>query len=157
MLDSGRARTFTQRLAPDVPMAISSCPVDCMHKVSLHELKEMEVARDQGDGRTDHRHLGNRRGHTPLSVAGIDSDANHRSSWYHYLKQKCASTSLSVVVLEATGLSSDPHVSFSFSVVGMSQTRLLRLSKLCAWGKPVFQSIKQGGRTSASQTTERKR
>jgi ferredoxin len=101
MLDSGRARTFTQRLAPDVPMAISSCPVDCMHKVSFHELKEMEVARDQGDGRSDHRHLGNRRGHTPLSVAGMDSDANHRSSWYHYLKQKCASTSIAFYPLSS--------------------------------------------------------
>lgn len=92
MLESGRARTFSQRLAQDVTSAISACPVDCMHKVSFDELKEFEVARDHGDGRSDHRHLGHRRGHTPLSVAGIDSDANHRSSWYHYLKQKCHST-----------------------------------------------------------------
>ena len=91
MLESGRARTFAQRRTSDVSTAISVCPVNCMHKVSFDELKEMETARDNGDGRTDHRHLGHRRGHTPLSVAGIDSDANHRSSWYHYLKQKCYS------------------------------------------------------------------
>lgn len=87
MLESGRARTFEQHNTADVPLAVSVCPVNCMHKVAFHELKEMEVARDHGDGRSDHRHLG--RGHTPLSVAGIDSDANHKSSWYHYLKNKC--------------------------------------------------------------------
>lgn len=91
MLESGRARTFSQRRTSDVSTAISVCPVSCMHKVGFEELKEMETARDNGDGRTDHRHLGHRRGHTPLSVAGIDSDANHRSSWYHYLKHKCYS------------------------------------------------------------------
>lgn len=91
MLESGRARTFKQRRASDVSTAISVCPVNCMHKVGFEELKEMETARDRGDGRSDHRHLGHRRGHTPLSVAGIDSDANHKSSWYHYLKQKCYS------------------------------------------------------------------
>ena len=98
MLETGRARTFTQRKAPDVSVAVEVCPVNCMHKVSYHELKEMEEARDQGDGRSDHRHLGHRRGHTPLSVSGIDSDANHRSSWYHYLKQKCHSKLIACVV-----------------------------------------------------------
>lgn len=91
MLESGRARTFNQRRTSDVSTAISVCPVNVMHKVGFDELKEMETARDQGDGRSDHRHLGHKRGHTPLSVAGIDSDANHRSSWYHYLKHKCYS------------------------------------------------------------------
>jgi hypothetical protein len=33
--------------------------------------------------------LGHQRGMTPLHVAGIDSDNNHRTSWYHTLKSKC--------------------------------------------------------------------
>ena len=61
-----------------------------MHFLSFDELREMEVSRDDGDGRTDHRHFGaGRTQHTPLHVAGRDSDANHKSSWYHYLKWKC--------------------------------------------------------------------
>lgn len=92
MLETGRARTFNQRKTPDVQAAVASCPVNCMHHVSYQELQEFEVARDEGDGRTDHKHLGHRRGHTPLFVAGIDSDANHRTSWYHTLKHKCLST-----------------------------------------------------------------
>ena len=64
-----------------------------MHMVSFDELKELEDARDGGDGRTDHRHFGGRKTHTPLNVAGIDSDANHKSSWYHYLKWKCHGSS----------------------------------------------------------------
>ena len=63
--------------------------MDCMHSMSFDELKEMEEARDDGDGRTDHQHFGRGRTHTALHVAGIDSDANHKSSWYHYLKWKC--------------------------------------------------------------------
>jgi ferredoxin len=93
MLESGRARTFKQRREKDVATAIDVCPVNCMHKVGFEELKEMETARDNGDGRSDHRHMGHRNGHTPLSVAGIDSDANHKSSWYHYLKNKCYTSS----------------------------------------------------------------
>ena len=89
MLDNGRARTFKQRNSADVSEAVASCPVNCMHPVSFTELEEYETARDQGDGRTDHKHLGHRRGHTPLYVAGIDSDNNHRTSWYHTLKGKC--------------------------------------------------------------------
>jgi hypothetical protein len=89
MLESGRARTFKQRHSPDVDQAVASCPVNCMHPVTYKELKEYESARDYGDGRSDHKHLG--RGHTPLFVAGIDSDANHRSSWYHTLKGDCSS------------------------------------------------------------------
>ena len=89
MLDNGRARTFKQRNTGDVTEAVASCPVNCMHPVSYPELEEYETARDQGDGRTDHKHLGHRRGHTPLYVAGIDSDNNHRTSWYHTLKGKC--------------------------------------------------------------------
>lgn len=83
----GRARAFSQRNTPDVAAAVSACPVDCMHYVSFRELKTLETARDQGDGRKDHRHFGESpdRGWialTPLHVAGRDSDANHRSSWY---------------------------------------------------------------------------
>jgi len=93
MLESGRARTFEQRHAPDVKQAVASCPVNCMHSVTFEELKEYEIARDEGDGRSDHRHLGHRRGPTPLYVAGIDSDNNHRTSWYHTLKGKCVTSS----------------------------------------------------------------
>jgi len=89
MLDNGRARTFAQSNNPEVTDAVSVCPVNCMHRLSFDELKEMEHARDNGDGRTDHRHMGRGQTHTPLSVAGIGSDANHKSSWYHYLKSKC--------------------------------------------------------------------
>lgn len=93
MLEEGRARTFAQRNTPDVAMAVSACPVNCMHKMSFRELKEMEIARDADDWEdVDRRHLNHRRGNIPLHVAGMDSDANHRSSWYHYLKQKCHST-----------------------------------------------------------------
>jgi len=88
-MDSGRARNFEQRNSPDVAMAVSTCPVNCMHKVSYDELKQLETVRDEGDGRTDHKHLGHRRGHTPLHVARRNSDNNHRSSWYHHLKEKC--------------------------------------------------------------------
>jgi hypothetical protein len=91
MVDSGRARTFDQRSSPDVEQAIASCPVDCMHPVTYRELEEFESARDQGDGRSDHKYLGQQ--HTPLHVAGMDSDNNRRSSWYHTLKHRCLGTS----------------------------------------------------------------
>jgi hypothetical protein len=100
MLESGRARTFHQRHSPDVDQAVASCPVDCMHSVTFKELKEYESARDDGDGRSDHKHLGHRRGHTPLFVAGIDSDANHRTSWYHTLKGDCGSKLHYIVACE---------------------------------------------------------
>jgi len=87
MLENGKARTFSQSTLPESKDAIASCPVTCMHKVSFAELKEMEIARDIGDGRSDHRHMGGRQ--TPMHVAGITSDANHKSSWYHHLKHKC--------------------------------------------------------------------
>jgi len=85
--ESGRARTFNQKNTLEAENAVMACPVTCMHYMSFDELKEMESARDHGDGRTDHRHMG--KGHIPLYVSGIDSDANHKSSWYHYLKHKC--------------------------------------------------------------------
>ena len=83
----GRARTFQQRNGPDVAAAVKACPVDCMHYVSYRELKELEDARDRGDGREDHRHFGQTKdrgyiGHTPLHVSRRGSDSNHRSSWY---------------------------------------------------------------------------
>jgi hypothetical protein len=87
MLDSGRARTFHQRNSPDVEAAVASCPVNCMHPVTYRELQEFESVRDNGDGKTDHRYLG--QGHTPLHVAGMDSDNNRQSSWYHTLKHRC--------------------------------------------------------------------
>jgi len=51
----GRARAFSQRNSPDVAAAVASCPVNCMHRVNYRELKELELARDNGDGRDDHR------------------------------------------------------------------------------------------------------
>jgi len=91
MEDSGRARTFNQSNDPDVEVAVELCPVSCMHRVAFHELKEFELCRDDGDGRSDHRHMGSGGGHkfTPIHVARRGTDANHKSSWYHYLKQKC--------------------------------------------------------------------
>jgi ferredoxin len=89
MLDHGRARTFEQRNDPDVAAAVETCPVSCMHPVSFHELKELETARDKGDGRSDHRHCGSSKGYTPLHVSRVGTDANKKDSWYHYLKQKC--------------------------------------------------------------------
>jgi len=62
-----------------------------MHYVDFRGLKELETARDQG-GTGD----GSKLGFTemiPLHVSGIESDTNRRSSWYHYLKQKCHSKS----------------------------------------------------------------
>lgn len=91
--ETGRARAFFQSASIDVENAVLSCPVHCMHMVSFDELKELEVARDKGDGRTDHRHFGNGKSHKPLHVSRRDSDANHKSSWYHYLKSKCAGSS----------------------------------------------------------------
>jgi len=88
MEPGGRASTYHQSNSPEVAIGVSACPVSCMHSVSFPELKEMENGRDKGDGRTDHKHLG-RRAHTPLNVAKGSSDMNHKSSWYHYLKQKC--------------------------------------------------------------------
>jgi len=87
--DTGRARTYSQSNSLDVESAVMACPVACMHSMSFDELKEMETSRDDGDGRTDHRHFGGSITHTPVHVAGRGSDANHKSSWYHYLKGKC--------------------------------------------------------------------
>jgi ferredoxin len=91
--ETGRARTFSQSAAIDVVSAVESCPVHCMHMVSFDFLQELEIARDDGDGRTDHRHFGSGKSHKPLHVSRRDSDANHKSSWYHYLKGKCAGSS----------------------------------------------------------------
>eukprot|EP00525_Craspedostauros_australis_P002656 CAMPEP_0198113516 /NCGR_PEP_ID=MMETSP1442-20131203/5175_1 /TAXON_ID= /ORGANISM="Craspedostauros australis, Strain CCMP3328" /LENGTH=223 /DNA_ID=CAMNT_0043770637 /DNA_START=33 /DNA_END=704 /DNA_ORIENTATION=+ len=91
MLESGRARTFRQQATPDVDQATQSCPVSCMHRVSYDELVEFETARDEGDGRSDHRHLG--KAHIPVHVAMRDTDANHRTSWYHTLKHRCLMSS----------------------------------------------------------------
>ncbi len=74
-------------------ISVLSCPVHCMHMISFDELQELELARDDGDGRTDHRHFGRGKSHKPLHVSRRDSDANHKSSWYHYLKGKCAGSS----------------------------------------------------------------
>lgn len=92
MMETGRARTFHQRHGADVQQGVAACPVSCMHYVSFDELQELETVRDKGDGRSDHKHMNHRRGHTPLYVAGIDSDNNHRSSWYHHLKNKCCTS-----------------------------------------------------------------
>ena len=96
MLQStGRARAYAQASDKDgsIDAAIQSCPVDCIKAVSFEELKLFENARENGDGRADHRHMGrslNNGNGTPLHVSGMTSDANHRSSWYHTLKSKCS-------------------------------------------------------------------
>lgn len=89
MTESGRARTFNQRMSVDVEQAIDSCPVSCMHHVSYQELSAFETARDERDSRVDPKNF--EQGYTPipLYVAGIDSDVNRRSSCYHTLKFKC--------------------------------------------------------------------
>jgi len=92
MLEDGRARAFKQRIGGDVKQGVMSCPVSCMHHVSYDELKELETVRDKGDGRDDHGHMGHKRGHTPLHVARRSSDNNHRSSWYHHIKNKCCTS-----------------------------------------------------------------
>jgi len=89
MLDNNRARTFQQGDTVDVEAALESCPVNCMHRVSFDELKELETVREHGDGRSDHRHLGRSIQNIPVHVAKMESDANRKSSWFHYIKQKC--------------------------------------------------------------------
>ena len=89
MLEQGRARTFCQRNSPDVLSAVASCPVDCMYHVSFDELKELEIARDVGVA-DDHRHFGHNSAQgyippTPLHISRMDSDANHKSSFYQYV------------------------------------------------------------------------
>jgi ferredoxin len=87
MVETGRFRAFFQRGdSPDVTLAVQACPVSCMHRVTLQELKEYENARDSG------QYFGDRKGHIPLHVAGMDSDSNRKSSWYHTLKSKCATS-----------------------------------------------------------------
>lgn len=82
MLENGRARAYHQSSAPEIKAAVSSCPVSCMHYVGYKELKKYETARDRGN-------FGGRAAHIPLHVAGIDSDQNRKSSWYHSLRHKC--------------------------------------------------------------------
>ena len=89
MLDNGRARSFHQTTTPEVSQAVAACPVNCIKFVSFDELKELELVRDNGDGRRDHKHLGKEM--TPLHVSRRSSDASHKSSWYHHLKTKCSS------------------------------------------------------------------
>jgi hypothetical protein len=64
--------------------------------VSFDELKEMERSRDEGDG------FGGARSHVPLHVAGRDSDANSKSSWYHYLKAKCGESTYTNTLLNVS-------------------------------------------------------
>lgn len=88
MLDSGRAQTFHQSNSPDVAVAVSTCPVNCMHNVAFHELIELETVRDSEYDNNKHMHL-NGKSNIPLHVSRRCSDMNHKSSWYHHLKQKC--------------------------------------------------------------------
>jgi hypothetical protein len=60
--------------------------------VSYAELKEMETCRDEES-------FGGRMTHVPVHVAGRDSDANRKSSWYHYLKAKCGKSPTVVEVV----------------------------------------------------------
>ena len=97
MMESGRARTYVQRVGGDVKQAVDVCPVSCMHQVSFQELSAFETARDEGrdeeDGSPDHNDFLRDGGHIPLHVAGMDSDRNRRSSWYHTLKHRCLMSS----------------------------------------------------------------
>jgi len=134
MLDDGRARTFAQRKSPDVVPAVASCPVNCMHYVGFDRLKELETARDspEGDGRKDHRHFGASHQHkgkwharTPLHVSGRDSDAAHKSSWYHYLVNKCHSKLLDLSSFNAHTSSHSLYPSFFVSFQSVPRARLL--------------------------------
>lgn len=94
LLSTGRARAYSQSRdrAGSISAALASCPVDCIKPVSFKELKLFENARENGDGRSDHKHNGrgpNNGNGTPLYVSGMSSDNNHRSSWYHTLKHRC--------------------------------------------------------------------
>lgn len=94
MMESGRARTYVQRLGLDVDDAVNACPVSCMHRVSFHELSTCESARDNVREKGDHDHSPpHHGGHIPLHVARRDSDRNRRTSLYHSLKAKCAMNS----------------------------------------------------------------
>ena len=94
MMESGRARTFDQRVGVDVDDAVNACPVSCMHRVSFQELSICETARDKGDGKAGRDHSPpHHGGHVPLHVARGDSDRNRRTSLYHSLKARCAMNS----------------------------------------------------------------
>ena len=82
MLENGRARAFHQSSSPEIKAAVASCPVNCMHYVGTEELIKFETARDGAN-------FGGRAAHIPLHVAGMDSDQNRKSSWYHSLRHKC--------------------------------------------------------------------
>ena len=73
-----------------------------MHMVSYDELKEMESSRDSDS-------FGGRMTHVPVHVAGRDSDANRKSSWYHYLKAKCGKlvSCMVIAISVSTGQQSD--------------------------------------------------
>mmetsp|Transcript_18726 Transcript_18726/g.38973 ORF Transcript_18726/g.38973 Transcript_18726/m.38973 type:complete len:470 (-) Transcript_18726:8-1417(-) len=93
MLEStGRARAYSQSRDQkgDIAAAVNSCPVDCIKAVSFDELKLFEDARENGHSR--HMDGLNNGNGTPIHVAGMTSDNNHRSSWYHTLKQSCLMT-----------------------------------------------------------------
>eukprot|EP00534_Pseudo-nitzschia_fraudulenta_P003116 CAMPEP_0201136556 /NCGR_PEP_ID=MMETSP0850-20130426/54946_1 /ASSEMBLY_ACC=CAM_ASM_000622 /TAXON_ID=183588 /ORGANISM="Pseudo-nitzschia fraudulenta, Strain WWA7" /LENGTH=579 /DNA_ID=CAMNT_0047407865 /DNA_START=148 /DNA_END=1887 /DNA_ORIENTATION=+ len=92
MVESGRARTFSQRVGEDVEQAVDACPVSCMHRVGFQELSTFETARDGGETQ-DGKQFAPKSVHIPLHVAGMDSDRNRRSSWYHSLKAKCVTSS----------------------------------------------------------------
>lgn len=93
MMESGRARTFVQRLGVDVNDAVNSCPVSCMHRVSFQELSRCETARDDVDGSGNDYSPPHHGGHIPLHVARRDSDRNRRTSLYHTLRAKCVTQS----------------------------------------------------------------
>ena len=93
MMESGRARTFVQRLGVDVDDAVNACPVACMHRVSFQELSRCETARDKVVGSNNDHSPPHHGGHIPLHVARRDSDRNRRTSLYHTLRAKCVTNS----------------------------------------------------------------
>ena len=89
MLDNGRARAIEQNNSNDVKDAVAACPVSCMHNVAFSELKEMEIGRDKEDSEQRDGDVRRLRAHIPVHVARRQSDANHKSSFYHQIKHKC--------------------------------------------------------------------
>lgn len=85
MLESGRARTYSQSNMKEVDIAVTICPVSCMHKVAYHELVEMETARDVKSQDYGRGHMGNSNAHIPLNVARIDSDVNRKVSYTRHI------------------------------------------------------------------------
>ena len=97
LLSTGRARAYSQSRdrAGSISAALASCPVDCIKPVSFKELKLFENARENGDGRSDHKHNGrgpNNGNGTPLYVSGMSRWAGAKRQ--HFAYQKYSATNI---------------------------------------------------------------